>query len=51
MHHAGDVEVEALGALARDGLHLDIVDAPFKCFMVGGHEAQEVDDVVLVLRR
>ena len=49
LHHAGDVEVEALGALAGDWLHLDIVDAPFEGFMVGGHEAQEVDDVVFVL--
>ena len=49
MHHAGDVEVEALGALARDGLYLDVIDASFEGLMVGGDEAQEVDDVVLVL--
>ena len=51
MHHAGDVEVETFGTLARDGLDLDVVDAAVKGLVVGGDEAEEVDDVVFVFGR
>ena len=48
-HHAGDVEVESLGTLAGDGLHLDVVDASVQRLVFGGNEPQEVDDVIFVL--
>lgn len=49
LHHAGDVEVESFGALARHGLNLDVVDAAVEGLVLGGDKAQKVDDVILVL--